>query len=214
MDKLILYFLHFFLYFLLFVFKFPCGSKWKRCFLVPVRWTWIVLTCATAQLRHVCWMHVKQCLQTNSWRGCSLFLRDTWGWSEEQKTRVKFLKWTCRRHRLVSCFLEFTFLVILLNRPSKGCPTQAQENASEMLCYQWVPAIPNPSHHFSHEQSRWLQLDFSQALVQDWHLSVPIKAHPLAPSFATQHFFPQSCLKQVSPSPPRSPSPRVKCSPE
>lgn len=30
---------------------------------------------------------------------------------------------------------------------------QAQESASEALCYQCIPALPNPSHHFSHEQS-------------------------------------------------------------
>lgn len=54
-------------------------------------------------------------------------------------------------------------------------------------CYQSVPAPPNPSHHFSHEQPHCLQLDFSQGAAQGWHLSVAIKAQPLAPSFATQH---------------------------
>lgn len=38
--------------------------------------------------------------------------------------------------------------------PKQGIPSsKAQENALEMLRYQCVPAIPNPSHHFSHEQS-------------------------------------------------------------
>lgn len=63
--------------------------------------------------------------------------------------------------------------------PKQEMPnSKAQEDASETLCYPCVPAIPNPSHHFSHEQSHSLQLGFSQTLVQKWHLRVAIKAQP------------------------------------
>lgn len=130
----------------------------------------------------------------------------------KNKNQFKFLQPTWRGHRVALCLLEFTFQVILLNHPSKRCPTTRPGKRLQQ-CYQWVPALPNPSHHFSHEQSHWLHLDFSQATVEGWHLSVPIKAQPLAPSSATQHFSCPSVWHSSAPLLP-APSPHKKCSPE
>lgn len=103
------------------LFKFPCGFRRKRCFLVPVRWAWVVLTCTPAQLCHIAWVFSRDSELTL--REMVLYFSEIDEDGQKNKTQFRFLQPTWRRHRVALCLLQFTFPVILLNHPSKRCPT-------------------------------------------------------------------------------------------